>query len=223
MSDARLLQVQAISGLCFLAFVLVHLTNTLTALGGPEAYDGFQRAARTVYQYPAVELLGLGLPLATHVAAAFVRLRRRGFRRPQPSWRARLHRYTGYYLLLVIFGHIAAVRGAPFAFGFLPDFAGVAFSLWWQPWLFYPYYFVFGLCALYHGLHGATIALGALARPLPEAVRTGPAIWLPVGAFAVLLLAALLALGGRLFPIPDPTDNDYARMWERVLGVDFRP
>jgi hypothetical protein len=30
----------------------------------------------------------------------------------------------------------------------------------------------------------------------------------------VLLLLALLASGGRLFPIADPTQNPYARMWQ---------
>ncbi len=121
----------------------------------------------------------------------------------------------------MILGHIAAVRGASLAFGVFPEFEGVAFSLWWLPWNFYPYYLLFVLCALYHGLHGASIALSTLGHPLPDRVRQGWGFWLPVGCFAVLLVGAVIAFGGRLFPIPDPTDNDYARMWEREVGVDL--
>ena len=96
MTSASLLRVQAVSGTIFLGFVLVHLTNTAFALGGPEDYNAFQRATRAVYQNPVVELVLLMVPLVVHYAAAIVRLTRDGFRRPRLDWRARLHRYTGY-------------------------------------------------------------------------------------------------------------------------------
>lgn len=222
MSDRRLLQIQALSGLVFLLFVLVHLANTMVAIGGPDAYNAFQRGARRVYQFPPVEVLVLALPLLVHVAAAITRLRRSGFRRPGQSWRARLHRYTGYYLLLVIFGHVAAVRGSSLFFGVHPEFGGVSFTLWWLPWNFYPYYVLFALCAVYHGLNGLSVALSTLGRPLPDRLRRGPAFWAPVGVAGVLLLFGVLALGGKLFEIPDPTDNDAARMLQREFGVDLQ-
>ena len=42
----RLLRIQALSGLTFLLFVLVHDVNTLVAVGGEQAYDGYQGSAR---------------------------------------------------------------------------------------------------------------------------------------------------------------------------------
>jgi succinate dehydrogenase/fumarate reductase cytochrome b subunit len=103
-------RIQATSGLVFLAFAALHLVNQWLALLGPAAYDGFQRATRGLYQQPLLEQALVMGPLVLHVVAALRRLRLRGVFGRGGSWRMRLHRLTGYFLLLVIFGHIAAVR-----------------------------------------------------------------------------------------------------------------
>lgn len=54
--ERRWRRVQAASGLVFLAFASLHVANQWLALAGPEAYDGFQRSARAVYQNPLVEV-----------------------------------------------------------------------------------------------------------------------------------------------------------------------
>jgi succinate dehydrogenase/fumarate reductase cytochrome b subunit len=181
-------RIQAASGLTFGVFVALHLLNQWLAPLGPAAYDGFQAAARAVYQHPAVEIPLIALPLLVHVVAGLRRMQLAGLRGRGGRWRMRLHRITGYVLLTVIFGHVLAVRGPSLFYDFFPGFAGVSFSLWWMPAWFGFYYTVFGASALYHGINGT--------------------------------LLALLAFGGRLFPIADPTQNDYARMWE-ALGVDL--
>ena len=219
LSDRFLLRIQSISGLTFLVFVLFHMANTMVAIGGPEVYDEFQRAGRSVYQWLPVELGLLLLPLIVHGAAAGVRIARSGFRRPGQTARARLHRYTGYFLLAVVFGHVAAVRGTSFFYDVYPGFAGVAFSLWWLPWLFYPYYLAFSFAALYHGLNGLGLALSGLGAPLPAGLRAGPGFWAPIALGTAAVGVALLTFGGALGPIPDPTDNDYARLYERLFGV----
>lgn len=223
MTSASLLRVQAVSGTIFLGFVLVHLTNTAFALGGPEDYNAFQRATRAVYQNPVVELVLLMVPLVVHFAAAIVRLSRDGFRRPRLDWRARLHRYTGYYLMTVVSGHVLATRGPSFFLDFHPGFEGVAFSLWWQPLTFYPYYTLFALAALYHSLNGLSIALGTFGVRVPRLLRSGPGFWVPIAGAGGVLFLAILALGGLLFEIPDPTANEYAKMWNELLGVDLSP
>ncbi|MEN8160799.1 MAG: hypothetical protein ABFS41_12070, partial [Myxococcota bacterium] len=122
---------------------------------------------------------------------------------------------------LVIFGHIVAVRGPSFAFDFFPGFAGISFSLWWMPGWFYVYYTLLGASALYHGLNGTWLALHALGLRRDASLPGGrPALFGPVVAGTLLLVLALLAFGGRLFPIADPRDNAYARMWERY-GVEL--
>jgi succinate dehydrogenase/fumarate reductase cytochrome b subunit len=220
MSEHKLLQIQAISGCLFLIFTLVHLVNTGVASLGLEAYDEFQEGARSVYQNPLVEVVLLAVPLLVHVSAAIERLRRNGFRRKNKGLRSRMHRYSGYFLMLVIWGHVAAVRGPSLFQGFHPGFAGLSFSLWWIPALFYPYYALLSLCALYHGVNGAMLAASVFGRPIPMVVRRGWGFWAPMAAASVALLLGIAALGGNLYSIPDPTDNRYARMWEE-LGVDL--
>jgi succinate dehydrogenase/fumarate reductase cytochrome b subunit len=136
----------------------------------------------------------------------------------------RLHRVSGYALLAVIFGHVLAVRGPSLALGFFPGFAGVSFSLWWMPALFYPYYLLFGASALYHGVNGTLLALHTLGLRRSTSIPGGRlGLWLPVGVGSALVVLALLALGGRLFPIADPRDNRYAEMWEERFGVELGP
>jgi succinate dehydrogenase/fumarate reductase cytochrome b subunit len=210
--ERRWRRVQAASGLAFGCFAAVHLVNQWLAPLGPEAYDGFQAAARAVYQQPAVELGLVALPLLVHGVAAVRRMRIRGRR---GGWRMRLHRVTGYALLAVILGHVAATRGPSLALGFHPGFAGISFSLWWLPGAFFAYFTLFGAAALYHGTNGTLLALHALGLRRDASLPGGRAgLLVPVAAGTALLVLALLAFGGRLFPIDDPTQNPYARMWE---------
>jgi hypothetical protein len=52
-------------------------------------------------------------------------------------------------------------------------------------------------------------------------IRKGPGFWAPVSIVAVLLILGVLGLGGHLYEIHDPTDNDYARMWSGFGVVDL--
>jgi succinate dehydrogenase/fumarate reductase cytochrome b subunit len=204
---------QAASGLAFGVFTFVHLVNQWLAPLGPAAYDGFQAAARAAYQQPAVEIGLVALPLLVHVVAGVRRMRLRGRR---GGWRMRLHRLSGYALLAVIFGHVLATRGPSLALGFHPGFAGIAFSLWWLPGVFFVYYTLFGAAALYHGLNGTLLAVHALGLRRDASLPGGRlGLAAPVAVGSALLVLALLAFAGRLFPIEDPTQNPYARMWER--------
>jgi succinate dehydrogenase/fumarate reductase cytochrome b subunit len=214
-------RIQAASGLVFVAFLLVHLVNQGLALLGPEVYDGFQAEARRFYQHPALEPTLVLLPLVVHVVSALRRMRLAGVFGRSRTLRMRLHRASGYFLLLVTFGHIVAVRGPSLGLDFHPGFAGVSFSLWWIPAFFYPYYALFVVSALYHGLNGTWLALHALGLRRGASLPGGrPFLFGPVAAGSLVLILALLALGGQLFQIADPRDNDYARMWESY-GVDL--
>jgi succinate dehydrogenase/fumarate reductase cytochrome b subunit len=214
-SDRRLARVQAVSGLLFLAFVTVHLVNLMLAARGPAAYNGFQRALRPFYQFPPLELGLVVAPLLVHVAAGIRRLRRG----PAPrDWRARLHRWSGIFLLVVIFGHIAAVRGSSLVFGVYPEFEGLELSMWLAPYLFYPYYAIFALAAVYHALNGAGMALGTLGIRVPRAARQGVGFWAPVSAGMVLALVGILGIGGWLYPLPDPSSTEVGRLAARLLG-----
>ncbi len=215
--EQRLARVQAISGLLFLLFASLHLVNTMLAAHSAAAYNGFQRALRPIYQFPPLEIGLVLAPLLVHVVAGVRRLR--GGPSPR-TWRARLHRWSGVFLLVVIFGHIAAVRGASFFAGVYPEFEGLSFSLWLVPYLFYPYYMTFAVAALYHGLNGAYLALGILGVRVPRVLRTGFGFWVPVATGAALAVVGVLGMGGWLYAV-DPTAGDAARLAERLLGTRF--
>jgi succinate dehydrogenase/fumarate reductase cytochrome b subunit len=213
-AERTLLRVQCASGGLFSVFLVVHLLNTAMALESPAAYDSFQVAARRNYQVPVVEWLVVLAPLAVHMGAAILRLKRSGFRRPPQPLRAQLHRYSGWFLLAVILGHVFATRGSGVFFDAAPMAGGLAFSLWWMPAMFYPYYLLLALCGLYHGLNGLLIAASVMGVSVPRALREGWGFWVPVTVGSVVLFVAILGMGGVLHDIPDPTDNDYARLYE---------
>lgn len=216
-NNHRLGQIQAISGLAFSAFALVHLSNTALAALGPELYNGFQSSVRSVYQWPPLEL-ALAASLVVHVASGALRMRGRRGSTARPPLRLRLHRYAAYYLAIFVFGHAAATRLPALLADAPPFFGGVSFSLHFMPWFFYPYYALLGIAGLYHLVYGVPVALGVLGIRAPRVIRRGPGFWIPVSAGATLIVLALLGFGGALYEIDDPFDNDFARAYEAAAA-----
>lgn len=217
--EARLVQVQAIAGGLFFIFLVLHLVNTALAVFGPEVYNGFQRWVQPVYQHPVLELLLVLGPLVTHaivgVWLALISKRRNSLR----PLRYRLQSWAGFFLLAVVFGHVLATRGVGYFYGAVPGFAGVSFSIWWQPVYFYPYYFLLFMAGAYHG----TMGVGAVLRRLgmQPVILSG---WQRGAAMllgASLVSGSLLAFGGVLFEIEDPRDNDYARQYGEFFSIDL--
>jgi succinate dehydrogenase/fumarate reductase cytochrome b subunit len=202
--------------LLFSLFALVHLTNTALAVLGPDLYNDFQTAARTVYQSPLLEV-ALITTLVVHIVSGVLRMRARRGSKANPPLRLRLHRYAAYYLAIFIFGHIAATRLPALLADAPPLFGGVAFSMHFAPWWFYPYYALLGIAGVYHAFYGIPVALGVVGMRAPQWIRRGPGFWVPVATGAGVIIAAVLAFGGLLYDIDDPFDNDYARAYEAAI------
>ncbi len=217
MNNRRLSQVQAISGLLFSIFALVHLSNTALAALGPDLYNGFQSSVRRVYQWPVLEL-ALVATLIVHIASGVLRMRGRRGSKAKPPLRLRLHRYAAYYLAVFVFGHMAATRLPALLADAPPFFGGVSFSLHYMPWFFYPYYALLGIAGLYHLFYGVPTALAVFGIRAPQAIRRGPGFWIPVSAGATMIVVALLGFGGALYEIDDPFDNDFARAYEAATA-----
>jgi len=212
-NNQRLARVQAVSGLLFSVFALVHLSNTALAVLGPDLYNGFQSSVRGVYQWPLLEL-ALVATLLVHIVSGVLRMRGRRGSKAKPPLRLRLHRYAAYYLAIFVFGHMAATRLPALLADAPPFFGGVSFSLHFMPLWFYPYYALLGIAGMYHLFYGVPVALGVLGIRAPQAIRRGPGFWIPVGAGATVIVLALLGFGGVLYEIDDPFDNDFARAYE---------
>jgi succinate dehydrogenase/fumarate reductase cytochrome b subunit len=216
-NNYKLAKLQAVSGLLFSLFVLVHLGNTAMAVFGADLYDGYQRAARGVYQWPLLELALIGA-LVVHIVSGILRVRARQGSKPEPPLRLRLHRYASYYLTLFIFGHIAATRLPALLADAPPFFGGISFSMHFLPWFFYPYYALLGIAAIYHASYGIPVALGVLGVRAPRFLRKGPGFWMPVTVGACVIVAALLGFGGFFYEIDDPLDNDFARAYKAAAA-----
>jgi succinate dehydrogenase/fumarate reductase cytochrome b subunit len=213
--------IQAASGLIFAAFLVLHLSNTWLASLGPGPYDGVQAVLRGVYQFAPFEALLLAA-LSVHAVCGVLRI----IIEPKRalSTRARWHRYSGFFLLVFIGGHIFAVRGASWFYGVYPGFEGLAFSIAAVPGYFYPYYFLLAVAGLYHGLNGAGIAVSRLGRPT---ALSGAALRRITAAGAVLTVLALGGFGGWFYDVGDVRSSGFAvlttRIASEVLGVDVAP
>ncbi len=211
-SDHRLAKVQAATGVAFATFLLAHLVNTWLAVGGPILYDGVQAALRAVYQFFVLEVL-LMASLVAHAAIGVLRIRRRprGSLTPRSRW----HRYAGIFLLVFVFGHIAAVRGPSLVLDVYPQFSGLSFTMAAFPWFFYPYYTLLATAGFFHGLNGIGIAAGRFGVRLRVTQRM---LTTCSGVALVATVLALLAFGGQLFEVADPMDNDFARLALKLIA-----
>lgn len=208
--SARLVRIQAASGLVFAVFGGLHLVNTALGALGPGAYNGFQRALRPIYQYPLIELSLILVPLVVHAAASIARMRaRRSTAGHPPSAKLRAHRLSGWFLLAVMVGHVFATRGPAVLRDALPEFEGVAFTFQFMPGYFYPYYTLLALSGVVHLLIGAPMALARLGVRVPEVLRRGRGSQLVLGAACAAVLLGVAGLGGLLFPVADVASHPF--------------
>jgi succinate dehydrogenase/fumarate reductase cytochrome b subunit len=218
--DSRWQRIQALSGVTFSTFLLLHLVNQALATLGSARYDSVQGVLTKGYQFLPVELVVVTGSLLVHMTAAVRGMwRRRGASPPAHlSWRVRLHRYSGRFLLVVVLGHFAATRGTGLLFGTPPHFAGVAWTFQWTPLYFWPYYTLLGWCGWYHLVHGLSTSgallnlkwLSWLSRPTTFKVT--------VGAGLVAITLGVLSFGGVFFDVGTPWESPYAKTVLRLVG-----
>lgn len=221
--EKRLIRVQAGSGLLFGTFLVLHLTNTIVGGLGQETYDALQGALRWYYQFPAVEIVAIGAAGITHVVVGLTRMirrrrknqiiRRSGITPPgAPTW-LRIHRASGYFLLVVILGHYAATRGPGLFFDMPADFSFLHFSLLHWPLFMYPYYFLLFGCGAFHLLHGGVVALNVVGWKVGPPSRA----WMRFafyGAFVVGVIG-VLSMGGAFKEVDTSRFDDFRAFYER--------
>jgi succinate dehydrogenase/fumarate reductase cytochrome b subunit len=217
--EARWIRAQALSGLVFGAFLCAHLANAAAAALGPASYDGFLGRARGIYQLPPLEILGIGAGALVHagcgIRRAIARRRRGPSAASPPAW-LRWHRRSGWFLLVVIAGHVAATRGPGLFLDEPADLSYLRFSLETWPLFMVPYYIALYSAGAYHLMHGGLIALNVVGLPTPaptaRSARAALGVALAVGLVAVATMA------GWLGPEIDTSRYaDFRALYERYL------
>ena len=216
--EPALKKIQAVAGILFSVFLVLHLTNTALAAFGSGVYNQFQQAIQGFYQFPLFELGFVLLPLITHAVVGITLIfLRRAKGRSKAQTKHQLHTWAGFFLLLVVFGHVLATRGLGYFYDAAPGFEGVSFTLWWMPGYFYGYYFLLFMAGYYH----SALGIQHIARRFFQTGRKPSLNWRGNLTAAVIAVTALLAFGGVLFEIADPGDNDFARQYAKILDLDL--
>ncbi|MBX7083791.1 MAG: hypothetical protein K1X88_31565 [Nannocystaceae bacterium] len=217
--ERGLARLQAVTGLTFAVFLTVHLFALCASALGPGWYDGVQRSTQVVYRAAPYEWLLLLLPLLVHIVVGVMRMRRRPRRTAPLPWAVRLHRLSAWFLLAVIFGHAGATRGLQAVYDVDCGFAGVSFAMAWMPGFFTVYYALLAIAGLVHGVYGVSSALATLGVRVGAPTQVLRRAAVPLVVIGLLAIAGVASFGGWLYAIPQPFDNDYARVYRDVFGV----
>ena len=218
-------RLQALSGVVFSLFLVLHLLTTSAASAGNAAYDRVLAILRAIYRpHPLVELALVGIPAAIHITCALLRIieRRRAHVAAPSQPTMRVHRYSGYVLLLAFAGHVFATRFAPlFATGPTAtgkaDFSFLAFSLTKFPAFFIPYYLALGAAGALHLFIGLGLAAKILFPSQFNTRRARSVSWVFAGAFASAVVAGVSSMALHAASA-DPTRlSEWTALYQRYV------
>lgn len=215
---ARIRRVQAVSGLLFAFFLCLHLATTASASFG--AYDGVLRRLRGVYRpILLVELVLVGVPALVHIACALavIAIRRRHRIRPAPALRMRVHRWAGYFLLLVVVGHVFATRIVPASGSGPADLSYLAFSVLGFPAFIDPYYLALGLAGSLHLFLGLPLALTIVAPKLLNARALARAGMVAAALAAIVVLAGVVSILRAAPRVDRARFEEYASLYDQWM------
>ena len=213
-STIALKLLMAVSGIIFVAFVLLHMYGNLKAFAGHDAFDEYAAHLRTIGQpmLPHEGLLWLirtvlVVSLVVHVSCAVTLWRRARAARPVAyvvkrstgaTFASRMMRWGGVTLLLFIVWHLlnfsigkVNVTGGPTndPYNLVVD----SFSTWWLTLIYLVAMAMLG-AHLHHGIWSATQTLGwtsnARARRLSKTVAFTLAVII-AGGFSIVPLGVL--------------------------------
>eukprot|EP01117_Protostelium_nocturnum_P005909 TRINITY_DN2128_c0_g1_i1.p2 TRINITY_DN2128_c0_g1~~TRINITY_DN2128_c0_g1_i1.p2 ORF type:complete len:255 (+),score=69.11 TRINITY_DN2128_c0_g1_i1:140-904(+) len=217
LTDSRLVQLQAGSGIGFSTFLILHLTNAIAASSGELGWDGVREFFRLYYQNPFVEVVTVFGSLLLHAGTSSIIFYRRNERQKRVKKEdgdkdvkktvhiplaLQLHRFTGYILTGLTFAHIFATRISTFIWDLDVDFQFLNWGLASKPVLMFPYYVLFSFSGIYHLSYGLPQALRVIfGVKLPDWTSPRrPYFWIWNGLVGLGVLSGILSLSGLLFP-----------------------
>jgi len=213
-SVATLKKISAASGLYFGLFLVLHLISHWSLYFGMETANNNLVLFRKLYQNPVFEL-GLLLALLSHMASntmIYIKRSRIDARakkdgahhQPAGTMELQAHRYTGYFLAMSIFGHIAATRLLPLILLDDPsqyDYTFITEATRVFGTFFGVYLAVLGIAGGWHLLFGVRSAIATLSdssihgKPFPMLLK-------PLALVShVLVVNAILVVSGYYYSI----------------------
>lgn len=108
-----------VSGIIIACFLLLHFTNHLFALAGPQTHIRVMDVFRKIYRFPPVEILLLAC-VASQIISGVTLVAKKGFRRQPVAIKVQV--LSGIYLALFLINHVAAVMMARYQWHIETDF-----------------------------------------------------------------------------------------------------
>jgi succinate dehydrogenase hydrophobic anchor subunit len=232
-------QLNAVSGLLFGIFVVLHLgCHASLNLSWEKANANLQHA-RMIYQHPAFEIL-LFVVLMVHMASNAVLYTNRqkihkavafsssttsskkeaGAKEPQGTLELKAHRAAGIILALSVFGHVAATRVAPFFILDDPseyDYSFVTEANKRFPWnSFSIYLMIFSVAGVWHLIYGARSALAVLSGGSVHGTPFPMTLKFLSSACQLIMISAVAASTGYYYVIDTETK---AQLHEKLYGT----
>jgi hypothetical protein len=203
----------------------MHLLSHYSLLLGWDQGNKQISRFRVIYHFPAYEIM-LATSLITHLAInAYMVIRRRqlggsddqgkkeGGLMPAGSTERKFHRYAGYVLAASIFGHVYSTRIAGLLFLKNPelyDYTMILISNQHLKNTLAAFLVFFGMSAIWHFLYGTRLAFAIL---LDRSIAGKPVPWwlkILAVAMTMLLINAIMAVTGHLYPIKPPSHMEVA-------------
>jgi succinate dehydrogenase/fumarate reductase cytochrome b subunit len=138
-----------LSGIVIASFLLLHLTNHLFALGGPQLHIAVMKLFRHVYRFPPIEILLLTCVIF-QIVSGIILVFKKGFLK-QPFYVV-IQELSGLYLSFFMVYHVRAVMLGRYRWNVQTDFhfaAGVA-NNYPSKLFFIPYYTLSLVCVFAH-------------------------------------------------------------------------
>ena len=179
-------KMQMCSGVFVGLYVVFHLTNVAAAALGDDYFDRFMNWGRTVYHQPLVELL-LATAIVIHCVTSVI-----NFLLYSPPWNKlplllRVHKFSGFFLLVIIFIHVTFTRVLPMMEGYESSFKDVLFTVYWVPIVFLPYYVLYALAGIIHTMLGTVQIFQYAVRFSSERAKFQFLSILGIGFFAAVV------------------------------------
>lgn len=138
-----------LSGIVIASFLLLHITNHLFALGGPQLHTAVMNLFRHIYRFLPVEIFLLMCVVFQVISGVFLVFKKGFFKQP---FYVLLQIVSGLYLSFFMIYHIRAVMLGRYVWNVNTDFyfaAGVA-NRHPEKMFFIPYYTLSLVCAFAH-------------------------------------------------------------------------